>query len=112
ESHGGLVMPRGASYLLQAADPRPRAIGTPRQNSSIHGGRNAKPVRAPSRRITGMAPPQGRNTMVFTLPTDLFRLAMETGVMAMQAQQVVAMRTLGLMGAWRTRDGELGRMLT
>jgi hypothetical protein len=50
--------------------------------------------------------------MEFPLPTDLFRLTLETGVMTWQAQQVVAMRTLGLMGAWRTRDGELTRMVT
>lgn len=50
--------------------------------------------------------------MVFPFPADLFRLTLETSVMALQAQQVVAMRTLGLMGAWRTRDGETTRMMT
>lgn len=50
--------------------------------------------------------------MVISFPTDLFRLTLDTGLMALQAQQVVAMRTLGLMGAWRTRDGETTRMVT
>ncbi|MCB1389979.1 MAG: hypothetical protein KDK12_12690, partial [Rhodobacteraceae bacterium] len=46
------------------------------------------------------------------IPADLFRLSLQTSLMALQAQQVVAMRTLGLMGAWRTRDGEATRMVT
>ncbi len=50
--------------------------------------------------------------MVLSFPTDLFRLTLDTGLMALQAQQVVAMRTLGMLGAWRTRDGESTRMVT
>lgn len=50
--------------------------------------------------------------MVISSPTDLFRLTLDTGLMALQAQQVVAMRTLGMLGAWRTRDGESTRMVT
>lgn len=50
--------------------------------------------------------------MVFTLPADLLRLSLQTSLMAYQAQQVVSMRLLGLMGAWRTRQGEATRMLT
>lgn len=50
--------------------------------------------------------------MVLSFPSDLLRLSMQTSLMALQAQQVVAMRTLGLMGAWRTRDGESTRMVT
>ena len=49
--------------------------------------------------------------MVFPFSADLFRLSLETSLMTLQAQQVVAMRTLGLMGAWRTRDGEATRMI-
>ncbi|WP_334194099.1 antibiotic ABC transporter [Pararhodobacter sp.] len=50
--------------------------------------------------------------MVFPFSADLFRLSLETSLMTLQAQQVVAMRMLGLMGAWRTRDGEAARMMT
>ena len=42
---------------------------------------------------------------------DALRLGLQTGTMLMHAQQVVAMRTLGMMGGWNLRDGEPARMV-
>ncbi|WP_068296665.1 hypothetical protein [Pararhodobacter sp. CCB-MM2] len=44
-------------------------------------------------------------------PFAFFQLTMRTGLMLIEAQQVIAMRLLGLAGLWRVSPGENARML-
>lgn len=44
-------------------------------------------------------------------PFAFFLLTMRTGLMLIEAQQVIAMRLLGLAGLWRVSPGENARML-
>jgi hypothetical protein len=45
-------------------------------------------------------------------PLDLMRLTLQTGMMLGQAQMVVGMRMLGMVGAWKVTPGENNRMVT
>lgn len=49
---------------------------------------------------------------MFPTPASLIRLGLHTGTMLAEAQMVVAMRMLGLMGMWRVSPGENTRMVT
>ena len=44
-------------------------------------------------------------------PFAFFQVSMRAGMMLIEAQQVMAMRLLGLMGLWRVGPGENARML-
>lgn len=47
---------------------------------------------------------------VFT-PLDAMRLSIQTGMMLMEAQMVIAMRLWGMAGLWNTAPGEMSRMV-
>lgn len=45
-------------------------------------------------------------------PIQAFSLSFKTGMMLMEAQAVIAMRMLGMMGMWRVTPSETARMST
>lgn len=50
--------------------------------------------------------------MVPPSPFGYLRLGLQMGVMMTEAQMVIGMRMLGLMGMWRVSPGENTRMIT
>lgn len=45
-------------------------------------------------------------------PADLLRLGLHSSAMMVEAQTVIAMRTLGFMGFWQMRPSEGARMVS
>ncbi|MFN7223862.1 MAG: antifreeze protein [Paracoccaceae bacterium] len=45
-------------------------------------------------------------------PIDLMRLSLNTATMLAQAQSVIAMRMMGMVGAWSVSPGENTRMVS
>jgi hypothetical protein len=41
---------------------------------------------------------------------DMMRLSIQTGIMVAEAQMVIGMRMMGMMGLWRVPPSEHGRM--
>ncbi|WP_259444865.1 antifreeze protein [Neotabrizicola shimadae] len=49
---------------------------------------------------------------MLTMPLDVFRLWMQSGLMLAEAQAVIAMRLWGMAGLWNTAPGEMTRMVS
>ncbi len=49
---------------------------------------------------------------MFVTPSEMMRLSLRTGFMLVEAQMVIGMRMMGMMGMWRVTPGENARMVS